>query len=628
MMPMLFRYFETKAIGLTLFIAFIVILNIHKAYCFEDVSFEFEINKGFEEPLDVAVSPQGEIFVLDSRLSQVLIYDETGYYLRSIGAKGSNPGEFKYPRSITITPQNQLLVADTGNHRIQAFDEEGKFLFEFGSSGRLSGQFTSPNGVAVDNNGLIYIADSRNQRIQVFSPKGVYRYQIPLEDSPLDVAVDKENKLYILRPEAGVVTIIHSKDRRDVRCVMNRKDYLESAAGLAVDTRGNIYITETSEQSIKKFDERDILLTFGAEGRSRGQFDEPAGIFVDQEDRIYIVDTDNKRIQILKNSGNQKPLLVFNDQSVPMIDYQETIPAELALSDVQLSPNAEVFTLSQRNHMVVRHGGVNQVIGSRGREDGQFNAPAAIHYGWDNRIYVADTGNNRIQIFDQDGVFEYAFGQRGSKTGEFNAPQGVAVNSRGMIFVADSNNHRIQMFNKDGIFFRTFGRRSNAGRDEIPQDGTFETPTALAIDILDRLYVVDQGNHRIQTFDANGELISSMGGFGESVGEFNIPVDIAVDQEGFVYVADQGNHRIQVFPPTGQSPVIFGSVGVGYGQFEELSGVAVSQNQLYVTDEKSDGIRVYRFEKNFIQSKPQPKMKTPEPKKEPQKNEEPVFELR
>ena len=602
---------------------------IQFACAFEDVNFVQELNSGYQEPIDVVVSTDGEIFVLDRRLAQVLIYDETGYYLRSFGSKGSGQGEFNRPQSITVTPKDEILVADTGNNRIQAFDHEGQFLFEFGSSGNLRGQFQSPTGVATDSNGLILVADSRNQRIQIFSPKGVYRYYISFADYPIDVSIDRNNTFYILRPEAGVVSVITPQKKIDVRCMIGRKNYIDAATGLTVDSQGSIYFTETFEHSIKKFDSIDgLLLSFGSEGKSRGQFKYPAGIFVDQNNKIYAVDTRNKRVQILQNTGNTKVPMEVEDKAVPMIDYVETIPADLSISDVQINPQEDVLSLSDKNDYVMLYGGVNQVVGSSGRSEGQFSSPAAFDYGPDGKIYVADTRNNRIQIFDGEGKFEYAFGERGSKTGQFKAPQGIVVNSNGIIFVADTQNNRIQMFNKDGIFLMAFGTRSITKKAQKPAYGTFLLPTALALNVQEDLYVLDSGNNRFQVFNAKGKHLRTVGTLGEKYRQLNNPVDIAIDQENYIYIAEQGNHRVQIFPPGNLQPLVFGSSGLGHAYFQELTGVEVYQNKIYVTDQRNPGIRVYQFDKNFKQAKPKKSKVKPQKPKEVIKDDQDEFELR
>jgi DNA-binding beta-propeller fold protein YncE len=623
-----------KLIAVLYVVLLSMFLHSRTASSFEDVGFLQDLNKGYEEPVDVAVSDQGEIFVLDSRLAQVLVYDKTGYYLRSFGGKGSDPGRMNRPASIALSPNREVLVADTENNRVQAFGLRGEFLFSFGGNGKDTGQFRSPTGVAVDHSGFILVADSENDRVQVFSPKGIYRFMIPFTDSPIDVAVDRKGFYYVLRPEAGLVTAIETKTtaETDITCVIGKKNYIRTAAGIAVDGQSNVYITETSEHSIKKFSKEDgLLLSFGSEGKSRGQFRHPSGIFVDLQNRIYVVDTRNKRVQILQNKAPQGTLPPLRDTFVSMIDYVETIPANTYVSDVQMNPAGDLLALSDRNNFLVIHGVVNQVVGTAGREEGQFSEPAAFDCGPDGKIYVADTRNSRVQVFDREGTFELAFGERGDKTGQLNAPEGIVVNSSGIVYVADTANDRIQMFNTDGIFLMSFGSRSKTKKGQVPPDGTFSRPTALALNSKEHLYVLDSGNHRIQVFDEKGKHLASIGKQGDRYQQFDNPVDIALDDEDYLYIADQGNHRIQVIPPKEESstiPIVFGSVGRGYGQFDTITAVDVFDHRIYVSDQEHSGVRVYRFDKAYTRDvRAKTRVETPKANGE-EKDEEVEFILR
>jgi tripartite motif-containing protein 71 len=601
---------QTKSVLVLVLTVFLMIASSKGSSAFEDVNFIQEIKTGFEEPVDVVLADDGTIYVLDSRLSKVLVYDEAGDYIKSFGTKGSGAGQMSRPKSIALSPSGELLIADTGNNRVQAFSREGKFLFSFGGYGSELGQFLSPSGVAVDYHGFILVADSRNKRVQVFSPKGIFRYQIPFMDQPTDVAVDRQNIYYVLRPEAGVVSAVETRKdmRTDISCMIGKKNYVSTGSGLTVDPWGNIYITETSEHSIKKFNRTEgLLLSFGSEGTSRGQFREPAGIFVDASNRIFAVDTRNKRMQILQNMAPMQPAMTRDTSLVPTIDYVETVPSDMYVSDLQFNDYGELLSLSDRSNSFIVHADEKKVVGATGRKKGQFTAPAAFDYGPDGKIYVADTRNHRVQVFDQDGKFEFAFGERGEKTGQLNSPQGIVVNSSGIIYVADTLNHRIQLYNKDGIFFMTFGVRSVNKKNQIPEGGTFFEPTALALDSMEQLYVLDSRNNRIQIFDEKGTFIYAIGKQGSQYRQMNEPADIALDEEDFIYIADAGNHRVQVIPPKDMPPVmpiVFGSEGEGYGNFQEITGIAVKDNRIFISDQLHKGIRVYQFDKNLQKQVP------------------------
>ena len=186
--------------------------------------------------------------------------------------------------------------------------------------------------------------------------------------------------------------------------------------------------------------------------------------------------------------------------------------------------------------------------GSLGADDGQFNPPIAIGVDTSGNVYVADTGNKRIQKFDSDGKFFTKWGSAGAGNGEFNLPQGVAVDASGNVYVADTWNNRIQKFSPNGNFINKWGSDGSG-------DGQFSLPGGVAVDSSGNVYVADTGNNRIQKFDSNGNLITKWGSYGSGNGQFANPLGIAVDSDGYVYVADAGNNRIQKFSLVGQETI-------------------------------------------------------------------------
>ena len=97
-------------------------------------------------------------------------------------------------------------------------------------------------------------------------------------------------------------------------------------------------------------------------------------------------------------------------------------------------------------------------FGSHGTANGRFADPWGVAIGRAGRIYVADSSNNRIQVFNRRGRFIRSWGGRGSVNGKFSYPRGIATDPQGRVYVVDGSNHRIQMFNARGRFIRTWGR--------------------------------------------------------------------------------------------------------------------------------------------------------------------------
>jgi len=212
--------------------------------------------------------------------------------------------------------------------------------------------------------------------------------------------------------------------------------------------------------------------------------------------------------------------------------------------------------------------------GSLGADDGRFNNPTGIAVDGEGNIYVADTGNNRIQKFNNTGAFLLKWGTRGSGDGEFYSPQDIALDADGNVYVVD--NSRIQVFDSSGTFIRKWGSYGT-GEEQL------QYPRSIAFDADGNAYVI--AGSVIKKFDSEGNFLTAWGALGTYDGEFNNPTDVAVDAAGNVYVADRDNNRIQKFDNTGKFLLKWGSQGFGEGQFQQPSGLTIdTDGNAYVTE--------------------------------------------
>jgi DNA-binding beta-propeller fold protein YncE len=153
---------------------------------------------GAEGPTLLAVDQQGDIYVADATDDTVKKLSASGQVLVIWGRSGSAPGQFNLPEGVAIDPQGNVYVSDNSNSRIEKFSSDGKFLAAWGTQGNAPGQFNFPFGVAVDARGNIYVADSRNERIVKLSPAG--KVLTIWDRSPNVVgslAVDTQGNLYV-----------------------------------------------------------------------------------------------------------------------------------------------------------------------------------------------------------------------------------------------------------------------------------------------------------------------------------------------------------------------------------------------------------------------------------------------
>lgn len=158
------------------------------------------------------------------------------------------------------------------------------------------------------------------------------------------------------------------------------------------------------------------------------------------------------------------------------------------------------------------------------------------------QLYVVDTAQHRIHVFERDGSLAGSIGRRGAGEGEFNYPTYLWRTPGGHLYVTDSLNFRIQVFDAQGKFAGKFGRQGDGTGEAARQKG-------LATDRHGHVYVVDALFHAFQIFDAKGRLLLPIGERGQERGEFWLPTGIYIDHDDgdTIYIADSYNHRIQVF---------------------------------------------------------------------------------
>jgi DNA-binding beta-propeller fold protein YncE/tetratricopeptide (TPR) repeat protein len=207
---------------------------------------------------------------------------------------------------------------------------------------------------------------------------------------------------------------------------------------------------------------------------------------------------------------------------------------------------------------------------------GVFRGPAGLAVDGAGNVYVADSGDDRIQELSPSGQPIAQWGASGVDPGQFDGPSGVALDRAGNLYVADAGNSRIQVFSPRGELLATWGQEGEG-------PGEFEYPVGVAVDGQGHVYVADAGNYRVQKLSPAGEPLASWGTYEHGTGEFLDITAVAVDERGDVYVADAGNNRITKFGPDGA--VLDRFDGDGGGRFQRPYGVAVDrQGNIYLAD--------------------------------------------
>jgi DNA-binding beta-propeller fold protein YncE len=281
---------------------------------------------------------------------------------------------------------------------------------------------------------------------------------------------------------------------------------LNGPRAIAAGTNEDIYVADSRNHRILHIAADGSLLqewgTFAdnaAGNAPLGTFNEPWGVAVGPDGSVYVTDTWNHRVQKFTEDG--EPVTSWGQYGQPLPEVPES--------------------------------------------QGYFWGPRGIAVDAGGHVFVADTGNKRIVVFDEDGNYITEFGSGGLDPGQFDEPVGVAAAADGTVFVTDTWNQRVQSFipSEDGALYLPLQQW-----DVSAWFGqSLENKPFIAVDANKHVFITDPEGYRVIEFTDVGEFVRTWGDFGSGPAEIGLAAAVAVDPDGFVWVTDAGNNRIMRF---------------------------------------------------------------------------------
>jgi sugar lactone lactonase YvrE len=543
-----------------------------------------------------------------------------------IGSVDAGPvnSQFNRPAAVVADSAGNIYVVDTNNSTIRRVTPTGVVTTLAGSPGVIGStdgtgtgaRFFDPSGLALDSSGRIYVADSGNNTIREVTT-------------------------------AGVVTTLAGSPR-----VVGFADGTGSAAqfdtpiGITVDSSGNVYVSDTANNTIRKITPAGVVTTLAGVGSApsigsadgtgvAARFEAPLRTALDSAGNIYVADTYNDTIRKITPAG-VVTTLAGSAGNYGNADGTGTAAQFDHPDGLAIDTSGNVFVADTYNctiRKITSTGVVSTLAGSPGAQgsvdatgtNARFALPEDVAVDSSGNVYVADTINYTIRKVTPAGVVTTLAGSTGTAgwqdaTGTaalFDNPIGLTIDSKSNLYVADASNDVIRKITSAGVVTTIAGIAGYAGNiDATGTAALFNQPEGIAADSAANLYITDTGNETIRMVTSAG-AVTTLAGFAGikghvdgtgSAAQFSSPSGLSVDNSGNVYVADAGNNTIRKVSSNGKAYTTFsgvvttfaGSAGnAGYAdstgsaaQFNGPTGLNLdSQGNLYVTDVGNNTIR-------------------------------------
>ncbi|MGO9761609.1 MAG: NHL repeat-containing protein [Solirubrobacteraceae bacterium] len=314
---------------------------------------------------------------------------------------------------------------------------------------------------------------------------------------------------------------------------------------VAVDTQGDVYVADQLSYVVQKFTAAGAFETeWGSFGGGHGQFGPIGGLATDAAGDVYVVDSSHNRIEKFGPSGEFITAWGHGGSELGEFDFGSSQdPSQPPGGGIAVSGD-HVYVADSGNDRIERfnlEGGEATAWGSRGSGPGQFSYPRAVAAN-EGEVIVSDDDNHRLERFSPEGAFEAETGSQGDGPGQFGFPYGVALDAAGDVYVADDANDRVDKLTPQLAFAGAWG-----GAGSKP--GQLEFPRALASDPAGDTYVADTANDRIEVFNPDGNYLRTLGASARAPGELTAPSGVAVDPSGRLLVSDTVDDRIEAFAP-------------------------------------------------------------------------------
>ncbi len=576
---------------------------------------------------------------------------------------------FAMPQDVAVDASGNIYIADMGNYVVRKIGTDGTVSTVAGRAGEIgiadgpiaTARFAAISGIAVSG-GFVYVTDGVTNSVRRIGPEGVTTVagsgtagsadgpgRTAGFNMPAGLAVDASGTIYVadygnstvrkIAPDGTVSTLAGSPGAIGAKDGVGSAARLAAPFGIAVDSSGNVYVSDWMAATIRKITPDGTVTTVagaaGLVGSTDGagaaaRFVIPAMLKIDQAGNLYLADRGTYTVRKISfTDGNAVVSTVAGRSGVP--GFQDGPAASSRLmrpTGIGIDSTGNVYICDTYNCTIRKldtAGNVTTIAGqcSGGSRDGtranaSFYHPAGIAMNTGGDLFVTDCWTHTVRKITREGVvttYAGAAGVQGSSDGpaasaRFRYPAGLAFDSKGNLFVADGTNATIRRITPEGMVSTVAGQVLTPGTaDGNGTAAQFSAPRGLAFDSSGNLWVADSGNHTIRRITTDGTVTTVAGRAGTrgsadgaaAAATFAWPDGLAFDGAGNLYIADTGNDTIRVMTADGLVSTFVGRAGYpgstdGTLTTARLSGPAGlsfdGAGNLFVTEDDGDRVRI------------------------------------
>ena len=251
---------------------------------------------------DVAIAPTGEIVIVDYHNKCAVVLDDKLNLLKLIG-QGTGNSRLVTPYGVAVT-DNVIAVSDLGSHQVKQYSLQGELLSVIGFHGDKNGQFNGPMGLTFNNNKLLYVVDGYNHRVQVFQQDDKFVFSFDNRgnnpghfQSPVKIAIDPNNNVLVTDSDANCIHLF-THNGQFIQTINSDRPFAITISPTGYLITGHV----GDDNKIRVWNPTYQLINqFGKRGSKQGEFSGIQGMTIDSSGTIYVVEYNNKRLQVINS---------------------------------------------------------------------------------------------------------------------------------------------------------------------------------------------------------------------------------------------------------------------------------------------------------------------------------------